>query len=56
MGLFLCDPILRQQVNYGLRFDLQLAGQLVDTDLICVTHTSLRLCLFRLLLMLLRFG
>ena len=40
-----------QKINDGLGLDLQLAGQLVDSDLICVGHSSFglfRLCLFRL--------
>jgi hypothetical protein len=46
VGLFLGDTVLRQQVNNGFRLDLQLASQLINSDLIDVSHTSLGLGLF----------
>jgi len=51
MRLFFRYAVPRQKVNDGLRLDLEFARQLVDSDLICVSHASfyLRLCLFRLL-------
>src|SRR5207253_3385924 len=36
--LLLRDAIPGQQVNNGFGFDLEFAGQLVDSDLICVGH------------------
>jgi len=32
------DAVARQQVNDGFSLDLQFAGQLVNSDLICVGH------------------
>ncbi len=54
MRLLFRDAVPRQQVNDGFRLDLQFAGQLVDSDLICVGHalrSELRLRLFRLRLL-----
>jgi hypothetical protein len=34
------DAVSRQKVNDRFGFDLQLAGQLVNADLICVAHVS----------------
>ena len=51
MRLLLRDAIPGQQVNNGFGFDLEFAGQLVDSDLICVGHalrSRLRLRFFRL--------
>jgi hypothetical protein len=38
--LFLGDAKTRQKVNNGFRLDLELACQLIDADLGCVTHAS----------------
>ena len=38
MRLFFGNPICGQKVNDGLGLDLEFAGQLVDSDLICVGH------------------
>jgi len=40
----------RQKIDDGFCLDLQLAGQLVNSDLGCVTHASLRILLFLLTL------
>jgi hypothetical protein len=34
------DAIPRQQVNNGFGLDLEFAGQLVDSYLVCVSHAS----------------
>jgi hypothetical protein len=34
------DAIPRQQVNDGFGLDLEFTGQLVDSDLVCVSHAS----------------
>ena len=36
--LLFCDAVARQQVNDGLRLDLQLARQLINSDLVYVSH------------------
>jgi hypothetical protein len=36
--LFLCDTEAGEKVNDGLRFDFELAGQLVNSNLIGVGH------------------
>ncbi len=38
MRLFFRDAVPRQEVNNGLGLDLEFAGQLVNSDLICVVH------------------
>ena len=35
MGLLFRDTVARQEIDDGLRLDFQLAGQFVDTNLIC---------------------
>ncbi len=40
MRLLLRDAISRQKVNDRLGLDLEFAGQLVDSDLICFAHAS----------------
>ena len=51
MGLFFRDTEARQKVDDGLCFDFELAGQLVNSNLICVGHAFrldhllLRICL-----------
>ena len=40
----------RQKVNDCFRFDLELSGQFINSDLGCVTHASLRTFLFLLTL------
>ena len=42
MSLFLCDAEAGEKVNDRLRFDFELASQLVDSDLIGFSH-ALRL-------------
>jgi len=39
----------RKKVNDGFGLDLEFAGEFINTDLRCVTHTSLRAFLFLLL-------
>jgi hypothetical protein len=34
------DAVPWQEVNNGLGLDLQFAGQLVNSDLVCVSHAS----------------
>jgi hypothetical protein len=51
MGLLFRDAIPGQKVNDGFGLDLQLAGQLINSDLIRVGHalrSELRLLTFRL--------
>ena len=36
--LFFRDPVLGQKVNDRLGLDLQLPGQLVNSDLVCLAH------------------
>lgn len=48
--LFLCYAKTLQKVNDRFCLDLQLSGQLVNSDLGWVTHTSLRTFLFLLTL------
>ncbi len=38
MRLLFRDAVARQQVNDGLSLDFKFAGQLVNSDLICVSH------------------
>jgi hypothetical protein len=44
--LLLFDPEARQQVNDGFRFDLEFAGQLVDSDLVSVAQLGIGLFRF----------
>jgi hypothetical protein len=44
--LLFADTIPRQEVNDGLGLDLEFAGQLVDSDLVYVSHACLGLGLF----------
>jgi len=40
MRLLFRDAVSRQQINNGFGLDLEFAGQLVDSDLVCVSHAS----------------
>jgi hypothetical protein len=40
MRLLFRDAVPRQQVNNGFGLDLEFTGQLVDSDLVCVSHAS----------------
>ena len=42
MRLLLCDPVPGQKVNDCFGLHLKFAGQLVDSDLVCVAHASYR--------------
>jgi hypothetical protein len=53
--LLFCYAETGQKVNDCFRFDLQFAGQLVNPDLIDVSHALLGVCLFLLLHTALRF-
>jgi hypothetical protein len=48
--LLLRDAIPWQEVDDGFGLDLEFAGQLVDSDLVCVSHASLGFGLFWMLL------
>ena len=48
VGLLFGHTKTGQEVDDGLRFDLELTGQFVNTDLSWVTHASLRILLFLL--------
>lgn len=50
VGLLFTHTKARKQVNDCFRLDLQLAGQFVNSDLGWITHTSLRILLFLLVL------
>ena len=55
MRLFFCYAETGQKVNDRFRFDLEFAGQLVNPDLIDISHALLGICLFLLLRTALRF-
>jgi hypothetical protein len=40
MRLLFGDAVPRQKVNNRFGLDLEFAGQLVDSDLVCVCHAS----------------
>lgn len=52
MSLFFGNAVSRQKVDDGLSLNLQLPGELVDSDLICFSHASLGFSFFALLFVL----
>jgi hypothetical protein len=50
MGFLFAYTEARQKINDRFGLDLQLASQFINADLRCVSHTSLRILLFLLIL------